>query len=879
MSMNAILKSGTNAFHGTAFYAGHATSLNANTWSANLNGSPRPTDVQKWVGGTLGGPIHKNHTFFFGSYQHFYDNDPSQQTGNRMPIQAMLTGDFSAVPGFSIKAIDPATGQAIGKVIPQRLINPISAKLAARVPTVSQYSNDPLLGRYFWAFIRPAHSNERLAKIDHTLNTRHQISGSYLSTGGNKIYPDGVSGLTNSIPGWGGQTETGAHQDTVSIRHIWTPGSTLISENRFALGRLHSTRDRTEAEENLATLGGIWPEVAPGIAKTLPSLFLSGGPTARGGQFSDIVQQNFRWLNTTSWFKGKHNLKFGGELQRSNYSRRLNYENGQISFDGSYSNTSAPITGPWPALSTPSGDTQFAYAWADFLMGRLRSFQATGPTDSSFGGLAAFFFVQDQFKLSSRITITPGLRYELYGTQTSQTMLAGYVAGHQSDQYPNAPLGLAFEGDKGIPSGMRTPPRLNFAPRLGVAWDVFGKGKTVVRAGSGLYYAYPPLSIVEQLASLVAAPTVIGNNANLSDPWGTARLNSGDTACQFPGCSIPSFSSDPSKRVWSPMAITGFDPVVSTPNQWQFNTALEQRIGSVSVEAGYVGNRARKGWSVRDNNLSLWTANASTGNVDARRPNPKWLGINLITTDSHEDYDALQLVGVVRKRNAFVRVTYTLQRSLSTGSAEGQEVGIDNGATAWASNPRNILGDLASIVPRQQIRVFFNYQLPAFASHGWMKNTIGGWQISGNSSWHDGDRLNVTLGSDWNFDGFSGDRPDQVGPIQYVRQQQGDFLVQWFDKSAFAAPARPSATNPYVFGTLPRLAVRGPDQFSAGAALMKNFQVTEKLRFQLRADTANVFNHPNWSNPNVNFSSSVFGLIQTKSGGGRVVQVQAKVIF
>jgi hypothetical protein len=123
MSMNAILKSGTNAFHGTAFYAGHATSLNANTWSANLNGSPRPTDVQKWMGGTLGGPIRKNHTFFFGSYQHFYDNDPSQQTGNRMPIQAMLTGDFSAVPGFSIKAIDPATGQAIGRVIPQRLTN------------------------------------------------------------------------------------------------------------------------------------------------------------------------------------------------------------------------------------------------------------------------------------------------------------------------------------------------------------------------------------------------------------------------------------------------------------------------------------------------------------------------------------------------------------------------------------------------------------------------------------------------------------------------------------------------------------------------------------------------------------------------------------
>jgi len=880
MSMNAITKSGTNEFHGTAFFATHATNLNANTWGANLAGSPLPTDVQKWMGGTLGGPVRKNRTFFFGSFQHFYDNDPSQQTGTRMPTQAMLTGNFSALPSFNIKAINPATGQAIGKVIPTALINPIAATLVSRIPTIPEYSNDPLLGRFFWAFQRPAHSNEWLGKIDHTLSAHHQLSGSYLTTGGNKIYPDGVSGLTNNIPGWGGKTQTGARQHTASARHLWTPGSTLVLENRFAIGRLHSTRDRIAPDENLATLGGVWPEVAPGIAKTLPSLFLSGGPSARGGQFSDIVQQNFRGLNTTSWLRGKHNVKFGGELQYSNYSRRLSYENGQISFNGAYSNTSAPITGPWPALSVPSGDTQFAYAWADFLMGRLRTFQATGPTDNSFGGLAAFFFVQDQFKLGQRITLTPGLRYELYGTQTSKTMLAGYVADHQSDQYPKAPLGIAFEGDKGIPDGMRTPPRRNFAPRMGMAWDMFGNGTTVVRAGGGLYYAYPPLSIVEQLASIVAAPTVIGNNADLSSPWGTARSNSGDTACQFPDCTIPSFSPDPAKRVWSPTAILGYNPAVAAPYQWQFNTALQRRLkAGMSIEVGYVGNRARKGWAVRDNNLALWRADANTGNVDNRRPNRTWLGINMISTDSNETYDALQLVGTLNKRNLFLRLTYTLQRSLSTGSAEGQEVGTDNSATAWASNPRNVRDDMASVVPRQQMRGFFSYQLPSFSRNAFTKNVLGGWQTSGNFTWYDGDRLNVTVGSDWNYDGFAGDRPDQVAPINYLRQQQGNLLVQWIDKGAFANPPRPSSQNPYLFGTLPRMAVRGPNQFFASAALMKNFRWKERFRFQLRTDASNVFNHPNWGNPNVNFSSSAFGLIQTKSGGGRTVQLQAKVYF
>ena len=103
--------------------------------------------------------------------------------------------------------------------------------------------------------------------------------------------------------------------------------------------------------------------------------------------------------------------------------------------------------------------------------------------------------------------------------------------------------------------------------------------------------------------------------------------------------------------------------------------------------------------------------------------------------------------------------------------------------------------------------------------------------------------------------------------------------MKWIDNSAFANPAKPSAQNPYVFGTLPRLAVRGPDQVPASSALMKNFRWSERFRFQLRADASNVFNHPNWSDPNVNLSSAVFGLIQTKSGGGRIVQLQAKIYF
>jgi len=879
MSVNAILKSGTNDFHGTALFATHWGALNANTWSASNAGRPVPPDNQKWMGATIGGPIAKNRTFFFGSFQRFQDREAGQQSGNRMPTQAMVNGDFSAIPGFSIKLIDPTTGLAIDNKIPSYLINPISAQLKARYPTIPEYSNDPVNGRYFWRFERPSHNNEFLGKVDHKFNDRNEIAVSYMTTDGAQVRPDNVSGLTNNIPGWGGDTQTSARQNTFSVRHMWQLKSNMLVESRGAMGRLHSLRDRTGDAENLATLGGVWPEVSPGVSQTLPTVFLTNGPTARGGQFSDLVQQNFRILSAVSWFTGSHNVKFGGEYQYSNYSRFLNYDNGQFTFNGAYANTSGPLNGPWPSLSTPSGDLRFAYSWADFLLGRVNTFNATGVPNASYEGGAMFFFVQDQWQVTRRLTITPGLRYELYGTQTSSALLAGYVAGHLSNQYPTAPVGVAFNGDQGIPDGMKKPDRDNVAPRLGIAYDLTGDGRTVLRVGGGLYYAYPPLSIVEQLGSTVGAPTNTGNNSGFTDPWATARANSRDTTCQFTGCTMPSFDPDPAKRTWTPTNIIGYAPDAGTPYMWQFNAMLQRELRpGLIVEGGYVGNRAEAGFSVRDNNLAVWAPGANDGNVNARRPNQTWRQINLITNDMNESYDALQATATLRRSKVYARLTYTLQHYLTTADDQAQEVGISNSPTNWTDNPRDLPGEIASVVPRQQIRGFGTYQLPRISGNSVLDGIFGGWQISGNFTWYDGDQLNVTLGRENNFDGFAGDRPDQVGDIKYIRTTQNG-VATWIDRSAFTDPPPATATNQYPFGTLPRNAVRGPSRLFMDAALLKDFPIKNEWRFQFRIDASNLLNHPYLSNPEVNLSSSDFGLIRTKDGGGRVFQLQFKLIF
>ena len=224
--------------------------------------------------------------------------------------------------------------------------------------------------------------------MDHQISAHQQLSGSYLTTDAGQVRPDNLSGAINNVPGWGGDTATAVRQHTLSLRHLWAVTSVLVLENRVALARQEARRDRTATDEDIATLGGVWPGVTPNIDRTLPTLFLSGGPTARGGPVSEVVQQNFRVSNTSNWLKGKHNLKFGGEVQHSLYSRLVGYDNSQIRFTGAYANTAAPLNGSWPTLATPSGDNQFALAWADFLMGKARTFQATGAVDNSFHGLA-----------------------------------------------------------------------------------------------------------------------------------------------------------------------------------------------------------------------------------------------------------------------------------------------------------------------------------------------------------------------------------------------------------------------------------------------------------------------------------------------------------
>ena len=359
-------------------------------------------------------------------------------------------------------------------------------------------------------------------------------------------------------------------------------------------------------------------------------------------------------------------------------------------------------------------------------------------------------------------------------------------------------------------------------------------------------------------------------------PVGHGAHNSGGHDLPVPRLHDAKLRPRPGEATFVPTTIMGYDPDVATPAP-----VAVQRHAAASAHArvdgrgAYVGNRASEGFAVRDNNLAVWTPTASTGNVDARRPDQAWRGINLIATDMNETYDAAQIAATLRHGPTFARLTYVYQHYLTRAADQAQEVGINNSPQRLGGQPprhrrRDGVGGAAAAGPRASPTT-----LPGFSNRT-AELFLGGWQMSGNFTWYDGDRLNVTLGRDNNVDGFTPDRPDQVGDIKYVRKANGT-VTTWIDKTAFVNPPGPSADQSLS------VRQRAAQRRAWASAVLHGRGGGQELPdqgsfvLQMRADAKNLLNRPNLSNPNMNFSSADFGLIRTKTGGGRMIQLQTKL--
>lgn len=855
-SFNVVTRSGTNEFRGTSAYFFRDKRLNANTWDRNRRNLGRAEDELKNFSTTFGGPIRRDRTFFFSSFMAYRNNNADTQNNRRFPTDAMKRGDFSAVP---VQLMDPTTGLLLpNNQIPAGLLDPVALRLAEMIPTVANYGD-----RYFWAFERPSRNNEGLLKIDHQLWGRQRLQLSYFTTWGKETIPDlaGRPFAINNIPAWGPQLNT-ARQTTAALRHSWIATGAMVVESRASIARLDANRDNANIGRSFADFGAQnWPINQEGARKYLPQIQIADGPLSRNGFLSLFDQGNYQAGVSATWVKGRHNPKFGVELQRERVRQLDDTERVNFTFDGRYAS----------GRTTPPVADQFGFAFADFLMGRTTGFGVSGILDYDISNWNYFGYVQDQWRITPRLTITPGLRYEIYAPSTeANDKRVAFMMGHRSSRFPNAPVNHAFAGDEGIPRGFFKQDRNNLAPRIGVAYDVFGDGRMAVRGGAGIYYSYNPAQINLWTAENNPwRPEVLGGEALLRDPWLTSR------SPVYTAPPTPLTSANIANFPWRPpYNAIGFADDFVTPYTAQWNLSVERELWKgVVVAAGYVGNRGYKFPQVLPINFARFREDAqdTAASRDARRPIPDFRDVFLISSTARLWYDALQVSSSLRRDGLLARLTYVLASGSDTADAD------PTSQSAQTANPLEPGSERGQNQRRHTFRAHYAYTLPFFRDGSRVAGTLlGGWQVSGTVRARSGRPLNVTLGNDWNLDGVGGDRPNQMGEISYPRTENSDGTYQWFDRSAFGLSGGGTTRN--AFGSLPRNAVYGAGDWNADLALLKDFRLDAFRRVQLRFEAYNVFNNNNLNDPVLNFSSADFGRILGRRDNRRV-QLGVKLYF
>nr|MCU0246678.1 hypothetical protein [Bryobacter sp.] len=739
----------------------------------------------------------------------------------------------------------------------------------------------PNLGdRYVWQFATKPQSNEFLGKIDHNFNERHRLNGSFFGTKGS-LYSRGGTFVDYL------NRNTASQQQTLAVRHTWTMSASRILEVQFAQARHNANLAVAEqyVGKTLADYGANLPQAIPNGLKLLPGVQISDGPSTDqpGSSGGDFLQDNIRTGATMAIVKGGHNFKFGFEAQRSSVGNTDLHDNLLYRFQGRLSNRGQAVTNYVP-------NALFAHSMADFLMGRYNDTSVGGALDYSMPAWSYYAFAQDSWRISRKLTLNYGLRYEFYFPYREVSgKQSAFVAEHQSNLYPNAPRHIAFAGDRNVPDGFIPLSKTNFAPRVGLAYDVFGDGKLAVRAGYGTYFAFPGAQInVFSASEFPQRPNIQGQEGLLKDPWLTSKVP------VFTAMPVP-FPTDQKEylstyKFVAPFArIIGFDPVFKTPRSYQWNFQVEREFRSgISVTAAYVGSRQRALLQAIPFNYARFQPTPAgqppsldINNIIARTQYPEHSRFSLrIDSSGNAIYDALQLSATVRFQGLTLRPWYEYAGALGDGGGTSGSIDEDPSFfTSQSNNPANPRGEWGRRARLHTFRAFWVYDLPFFTTtKGVTKTLLGGWQFSGNVGIFSGSPLDVILGYDANFDGITSapqDRPDLLSPIQYTTGSQAERMQRYMNPASFGRPVI-SATN--LAGNLQRNAVWGPGNWNANAAMLKNFRFAERYTMQVRMEAYNFFNHPNLTNPNTSMSSADFTKILQLSGN-RTMQFGLRFSF
>jgi hypothetical protein len=865
---NLITRSGTNQVHGTLWEFFRNDALDANDYFA-LTTEPLK---QNQFGGTVGGPIRKDKTFFFAFYEGFRNRQGETEL-TTVPSAAERSGNFAELcpEGFTAGFCNNPNNQLFNvfanapypnNQIPQGQINSVSQTLLSFFPLPNDGAN------LFSATQTLSNNTDQFGiKVDHYLSARDTLNFRYMFDQLSQVDPLSPGGAT--VPGFPVGENQRAQSFVAQDTHTFSP--TVVGVARLSFLRNKFLFGEHEDHQLPSSLG----------FQYTPSLDIAAGPPfIQISGYSDVgdpitgprntYEDVFDYSASLSWVHGKHELKFGGGYQHQG----INMLQG-IATNGFFVFEPFPITD----------------AFASFLTGQPVVFlQGIGSFSRGIRGGNANAYVQDTFKVTSRFTINAGLRYELPEPFSEiHNRLSLFEPGKQSLLMPNAPTGLLYPGDPGVPAGLIPTDMKAFAPRFGIAWDPDSHGNLLITSSYGMFYEPYYTGQGGPLQAPISAPPFLG----------TPQISLPDFADPFNGNpAMPgTFSPDLTNLTLS--------PTLTLPYTQDWDLNLQRSFGSDWLfEIGYVGTKGTHLPRFIEANPAVFVPGyvngqpiSNSSNADQRRlysgctladsPSAcKFSSTGEIAGIANSAYNALE--SSLRKRlghGLSFLLSYTWSKDIDdvsslniTGSAATPVAGEND----LAQDPFNLAAErgLSLFDARNRFVGSYEWALP-FWNHGqnWYQSALGGWQLNGIATLMSGTPFTVfdsndvaAQGSAPEITGFSPQRPNLIGNPNHGPRS----VSTWLNASAYQR--LDPVANAGQFGTEGRNVNIGPGYADWDFAALKNFRAGESKQIQFRSELFDILNRTNFRLPDCDISSPTFNHI-LEAESPRQVQFALKFVY
>ena len=818
--VNVILNSGSNDFHGSAFEFHRNAALDARNFFAPAS-EPKPKYIRNQFGGALGGPIVRNRTFFFADYEGTRSREGITRITN-VPTALERAGNFSQ--SIFPVPISPFTGMPFdNNIIPDFFINPVGRAIAALYPLPNR--NDPFQNFVSSPILRDDNDSFD-ARIDHNLNSRAELAFRY-SFGDRDLFEPFTGPTFSLVPGFGDTVKRRSQNGMAALTLVLTPK--LINESRVAFSRVAASV--TQEASVLNSQVGL-PAISPrerdlGLSFITITGFSPLGDEGNNPQ--DSVTNVYQFLNNSSYVRGNHLFKFGADLRFSQQNAFRDVESrGRLQF-------------------SPFGQITFN-ALGDLLLGfPFITSVARVDNPQQIRTESYNFFVNDSYRVTPRLTLNAGLRYEYNSPPVD--------AQDRAAVYDVVTRNLVPVGTNSVPRSGFEADKNNFAPRVGFAWSVMDK--TVFRGGYGVYYDQSPLAPAE---ALYFNSPFFDNNLFFSLPGLPLTLNN----------PFPSFFPFPLPD--SALAIQR-DLRTGYMQHWNFN--IERQLARDSVlEVAYVGSKGTKLLTARDINQPQPSV-VPPGLPFVPRPDPRFDDIDLLESRANSNYNALQVRFQQRLTRGFSALaSYTWSKSIDDASNFFTSAGDPN----FPQNSYNVAAERgrSNFDVAHRLSLSYSYAFPFKRNDGVLSTLLSGWETLGIVTLQTGRPFTVALlseidnsGTGRSILGFgANDRPNLIGNPEL----SDPTTSRWFNTAAFAFPA------PGTFGNAGRNILEGPGFQNVNASLLKNTKLTERVNLQFRAEAFNLFNHPNFNLPDNFLGSPTFGRI-TSARDPRHIQFGLKLLF